>query len=208
MKTVVKPVVQPVVKTVVQPATAPVEKVVAQVRQQVASPTAGSGGTAPVQTSAPRSAPSSAQATTTKAAAGHGTSGARKSSARTASARTGRSSTATHATAPQREPVVHLVVVLNRPPVPDQVPLLTAAATSGGASVTREDVQLPQGCMTASLALDELRRCALADILGETGGFWRGVLPTGLALVLTGYFLVSVSRRRVLREAAASARCA
>ena len=27
------------------------------------------------------------------------------------------------------------------------------------------------------------------------------VLPTGLALVLSGYFVVSVSRRRVLREA-------
>ena len=103
---------------------------------------------------------------------------------------------------------MHLALTLNRPPVSDQVPLAAPAATRGSGSATSGDVQLPQGCMTPSLALDELRRCALADILGETGGFWRGVLPTGLALVLSGYFLVSVSRRRVLREAAASARCA
>jgi hypothetical protein len=100
------------------------------------------------------------------------------------------------------------VLRLNRPPEQDLVQLATPPATGGAESVRRGDVRLPEGCMTSSLALDELRRCALADILGGTGGFWRGVLPTGLALVLAGSFVVSVNRRRVLREVPATAGCA
>ena len=59
-----------------------------------------------------------------------------------------------------------------------------------------DDRQLPTGCLTASLDLDVLRQCALAEQLGGTGGFLVGLLPTGMALVASGVAAVAWNRRR------------
>ena len=61
-----------------------------------------------------------------------------------------------------------------------------------------DDLQLPTGCLTASLDLDVLRQCALAEQLGGTGGFLVGLLPTGMALVAFGVAVVTWNRRRRL----------
>ena len=63
--------------------------------------------------------------------------------------------------------------------------------------LVRESLKLPPGCQSSS-SLDpaELRRCAFAETLVDTGGVRFGLLPTGVGLVISGAMALLVRRRR------------
>jgi len=70
------------------------------------------------------------------------------------------------------------VHVADRPPVELASP-----------STDRRAPRLPDGCRTPSLDPDELRRCALATVLGPTGGLRAEVPLAGLLTLAVGAML-------------------